>query len=73
MTKVIFVFTGVFVGAVVYELIARANSGLTKKAEDIARKKIDGISSESHPSFQLSKNSKASKLLGTQNRLTNAD
>ena len=50
MTKVIFVFTGVFVGAVVYELITRANSGLTKKAEDIARKKIDGISSESHDS-----------------------
>jgi len=50
MTKVLFVFTGVFVGAVVYELITRANSGLTKKAEDFAHKKTDSISDESHDS-----------------------
>ena len=52
MTKVIFVFTGVFVGAVVYELITRANSGLTKKGENIARKKNDGISDESRDSVE---------------------
>jgi len=43
MTKVIFVFTGVFLGAVVYELITRANPGLTKKVEDICTQKIDDV------------------------------
>jgi hypothetical protein len=50
MTKVIFVFTGVFVGAVVYELLTRANPELTRKVEDFARKKIDGVSGTNHNS-----------------------
>jgi len=37
MGKVIFVFTGVFVGAVVYELISRANSGMTNKNQCIQK------------------------------------
>ena len=51
MTKVIFVFTGVFVGAVVYELINRANPGLINKVEDFARKKIDGVCGANHDSI----------------------
>ena len=50
MTKVIFVFTGVFVGAVVYELINRTNPGLTKKIEAFAHKKIDGVCGANHDS-----------------------
>jgi len=53
MGKVIFVFSGVFLGAVVYELITRANPALTKKVEDFARKKIDGVLKAFNPLIVL--------------------
>jgi len=45
MSKILFgVFSGVFIGAVVYELINRTNPELIKKVEAYACKKIDGLS-----------------------------
>ena len=43
MGKVIFVFSGVFVAAVICELINRTNPAFAKKVEDFAHKKIDGV------------------------------
>ncbi len=44
MSKILFgVFSGVFVGAVIYELINRTNPELTKKVEEFACKKMDGV------------------------------
>ena len=51
MSKILFgVFSGVFVGAVLYELLNRTNPELTKFVEDFACKKIDGVCGASHDS-----------------------
>ncbi len=50
MGKVIFVFTGVFVAAVICELINRTNPAFAKKVEDFAHKKIEGVAGASHDS-----------------------
>jgi hypothetical protein len=49
MSKILFgVFSGVFVGAVIYELLNRSNPELTKKIEDFACKKINDVCGTSH-------------------------
>ena len=49
MSKILFgVFSGVFVGAVIYELLNRSNPELTKKIEDFACKKMDDVCGASH-------------------------
>ena len=49
MGKILFgVFSGVFVGAVIYEFINRVNSGLVRKEKDIATHKIDEMSGVNH-------------------------
>jgi hypothetical protein len=56
MSKILVgVFSGIFIGAVIYELINRTNPGFIKKVEDLACSKIDELcgvvpteASESH-------------------------
>jgi hypothetical protein len=52
MSKILIgVFSGIFIGAVIYELVNRTNPELIKKVEDMASNKIDalcGVASESH-------------------------
>jgi uncharacterized membrane-anchored protein YhcB (DUF1043 family) len=44
MSKVfIGVFTGIFIGAVIYELLNRTNPEFLKKVEDLASRKIDDL------------------------------
>ena len=44
MSKILFgVFSGVFVGAVIYEIINRAKPELTRKVENIVSHKIDDV------------------------------
>jgi hypothetical protein len=44
MSKVLIgVFSGIFIGAVIYELINRTNPELIKKVEEFASHKIDDV------------------------------
>ena len=44
MSKVfIGVFSGIFIGAVIYELLTRANPEFIQKVEDLANRKIDEL------------------------------
>ena len=44
MSKVfIGVFSGIFIGAVIYELLTRSNPEFIKKVEDLASRKIDEL------------------------------
>ena len=44
MSKVfIGVFSGIFIGAVIYELLTRSNPEFIKKVEDLACRKIDEL------------------------------
>jgi len=44
MSKVfIGVFSGIFIGAVIYELLNRTNPEFIKKVEDLATRKIDDL------------------------------
>jgi hypothetical protein len=44
MSKILFgVFSGVFIGAVIYEFINRANPELTRKVENIVSNKFDDV------------------------------
>jgi uncharacterized membrane-anchored protein YhcB (DUF1043 family) len=44
MSKVfIGVFSGIFIGAVIYELLNRSNPEFIKKVEDLASRKIDEL------------------------------
>ena len=44
MSKVfIGVFTGIFIGAVIYELLNRTNPEFIQKVEDLANRKIDDL------------------------------
>jgi hypothetical protein len=44
MSKILVgVFSGIFIGAVIYELINRTNPGFIKKVEDMASNKIDEL------------------------------
>jgi hypothetical protein len=44
MSKILFgVFSGIFIGAVIYEFINRTNPELTKKVENIVSNKIDDV------------------------------
>ncbi|MEI6703088.1 MAG: hypothetical protein WCL71_06070 [Deltaproteobacteria bacterium] len=44
MSKVfIGVFTGIFIGAVIYELLNRTNPEFLKKVEDLTSRKIDDL------------------------------
>ena len=44
MSKVfIGVFTGIFIGAVIYELLNRTNPEFINKLEDLANRKIDDL------------------------------
>ena len=47
MSKILIgVFSGIFIGAVLYELINRTNPELIKKVEEFAGNKIDGLFGE---------------------------
>ncbi|HIJ90552.1 MAG: hypothetical protein OEV89_07270 [Desulfobulbaceae bacterium] len=42
MSKILIgVFSGIFIGAVIYELVNRANPDFIKKIEDLASNKVD--------------------------------
>ena len=44
MSKVLVgVFTGIFLGAVIYELVNRTNPELVQKLQDLACKKVDEL------------------------------
>ena len=44
MSKVLIgVFTGIFLGAVIYELVNRTNPELVQKLQDLASKKVDEL------------------------------
>jgi len=47
MSKVLIgVFTGIFLGAVIYELVNRTNPELVQKLQDMACKKVDELCGE---------------------------
>jgi len=49
MSKILFgIFSGIFVGAVIYELVNRVNPELTRKVEDISSHKIDDVLGVNH-------------------------
>ncbi len=49
MSKVLIgVFSGIFIGAVIYELINRTNPELIKKVEEFASSKIDDVCGVNH-------------------------
>jgi len=49
MSKVLIgVFSGIFIGAVIYELINRTNPELIKKVEEFACSKIDDVCGVNH-------------------------
>ncbi len=49
MSKFLFgIFSGVFVGAVIYEFVNRINPDLTRKVEDTASHKIDDVLGVKH-------------------------
>jgi hypothetical protein len=49
MSKVLIgVFSGIFIGAVIYELVNRTNPGFIKKVEDLASSKIDDLCGVMH-------------------------
>ncbi len=49
MSKILFgIFSGIFVGAVIYEFVNRVNPELTRKVEDIASHKIDDALGVNH-------------------------
>ncbi len=55
MSKILVgVFSGIFIGAVIYELINRANPELIKKVEEFASHKIDEVCGV-HPETVASK------------------
>ena len=44
MSKVLIgVFTGIFLGAVIYELVNRTNPELVQKLQDLASRKVDEL------------------------------
>jgi uncharacterized membrane-anchored protein YhcB (DUF1043 family) len=49
MSKILIgVFSGIFIGAVIYELVNRTNPEFIKKVEDLASNKIDELCGTQH-------------------------